>query len=52
MTYAVVRPPYVRSGHFYSPISSGVDIERALGWGRTCPASMYARTSRWSCSGS
>lgn len=29
---AVVRPPWVRSGHFYSPLSSTEDIERALSW--------------------
>ena len=27
---AAVRPPYVAAGHFYSPLTSKSDIERAL----------------------
>ena len=28
----VASPPYVRPGHFYSPLTSGDDIRRALTW--------------------
>ncbi len=28
----VASPPYVRPGHFYSPLTSGDDIRRALAW--------------------
>lgn len=34
---AVVRPPYVRSGHFYSPVASRDDVERALSWSADVP---------------
>jgi predicted O-methyltransferase YrrM len=37
LTDAVVRPPYVRSGHFYSPVSGEADVERALGWDDDTP---------------
>jgi predicted O-methyltransferase YrrM len=36
-TDAMVRPPYVRSGHFYSPVNSPTDVERALSWGDDLP---------------
>jgi hypothetical protein len=29
---AVTAPPYVRAGHFYSPLTSREDIHRALAW--------------------
>ena len=29
---AVTHPPWVTPGHFYSPISSAADVERALHW--------------------
>ena len=34
---AVSRPPYVAPGHFYSPLTSGEDISRALSWEREAP---------------
>jgi predicted O-methyltransferase YrrM len=34
---AVARPPYVRSGHFYSPLTSADDVQRALKWGADVP---------------
>jgi predicted O-methyltransferase YrrM len=34
MADAVVRPPYVRNGHFYSPVNNPTDVERALAWDR------------------
>lgn len=34
---AFVRPQLFRSGHFYSPVNSRVDIERALSWGADIP---------------
>jgi len=34
---AVVRPPFVRSGHFYSPVNGGPDVERALTWSEDLP---------------
>lgn len=27
-----MRPPYVKPGHFYSPLTNGEDIRRALAW--------------------
>ena len=32
VTAVVASPPYVRPGHFYSPLTSGEDIRRALAW--------------------
>jgi len=37
LTDAVVRPPYVRSGHFYSPVNGDADVERALSWAEDLP---------------
>lgn len=37
LTDAVARPPYVRNGHFYSPVNSPTDIARALSWGEDLP---------------
>jgi predicted O-methyltransferase YrrM len=34
---AVVRPPFVRSGHFYSPVNGAADVERALNWSEDLP---------------
>jgi len=34
---AVVRPPFVRNGHFYSPVNGAADVERALAWGEDLP---------------
>ena len=34
---AVRRPPAIRAGHFYSPINSASDIERALSWTADTP---------------
>lgn len=34
---AIARPPWVRPGHFYSPVNSRADVERALGWSADIP---------------
>lgn len=34
---AVVRPPYVAPGHFYSPLTSSEDIRRAQSWKPEAP---------------
>lgn len=34
---AVMQPAFVRSGHFYSPIASTADINRALNWDDDLP---------------
>lgn len=34
---ACARPPWVRPGHFYSPMNSDEDVERALSWPAEAP---------------
>jgi predicted O-methyltransferase YrrM len=34
---AFVRPSWVKSGHFYSPVASRDDVERALSWSADVP---------------
>lgn len=33
----LVRPPYVRPGHFYSPLTTDEDVERAVAWAEDAP---------------
>jgi predicted O-methyltransferase YrrM len=37
LTDALARPPFVRSGHFYSPVNGSADVERALAWDEDTP---------------
>ncbi len=37
MRAAVMSPPYVAPGHFYSPLTSDADVVRALSWEQAAP---------------
>jgi predicted O-methyltransferase YrrM len=40
MRTAVFRPPWVESGHFYSPMTAPADAERAAAWAENVPSAL------------